>query len=448
MLEKPVPVPRNEPRGYTHWQAKKENPRTDKNKIQVLVIEKRVPTYDRDAGSLRLYWILKLLTELNYKVTFLPDEKAHTFKHLRKLQEMGVDVPLHVDNINFLQKSGPLFSVVILSRPDEALKYYPYVSAYAVNSKIIFDTVDAHWVRFKRAFQLYRHEYYRERWKYYRAIEGISARCSDLVLTVTENDKCFFEELAPGLKTEVLPSIHNVVKPQKDFKDRKNLMFIGGFYHHPNVDAVIYFAKKVFPLITKKLRDADFIIVGSNPPDSVKRLNSANIKVTGFVDDVSPYFESCRVFVSPLRYGAGMKGKIAQSMAHGLPVVTTSMGAEGMGITDGQNALVADHPEKFAEAAARLYTDEQLWKDISFNSLKHIEKNFSPEIIRLKLERIISSLLSGKILPLEEIRRTEPEFYKTIATAQRLGAYASLRREAGLGLDQGIRELLNVAQKN
>lgn len=379
--------------GIPLLQPKKESVNQDSNN-QILFIEKRVPTYDQDSGSLRLYSILKILSQLDYKVTFIPDHQNSAIRYVRALQALGIKVLTNDNVANFLQKSGSQFSVVILSRPDEAYKYYPYVRAYAVNSKIIFDTVDAHWIRYQRAYELYKHQNFYEYAQYYRAIEGLNAQCSDLVLTVTEKDRDFFEEFVPRFKIAVLPNIHNIVNPEKSFKDRKDLMFIGGFYHHPNVDAIVYFVKKIFPLIRKKIEHINLIVVGSNPPNSIKSLSGSDIKVTGYVEDVQPYFESSRVFVSPLRYGAGMKGKIGQSMSHGLPVVTTSIGAEGMGIIDGENALVADEPEIFANAVVRLYTNKALWDTISANSVKHIEENFSLEVTKLKLKKIMDSVLA------------------------------------------------------
>lgn len=169
-------------------------------------------------------------------------------------------------------------------------------------------------------------------------------------------------------------------------------MFLGGFNHPPNVDSVVYFAEEIFPLITSKLPDICLYIVGSNPPREVLSLQSSNIKVTGLVPELTPYFESSRVFVAPLRYGAGVKGKIVQSMAHGLPVVTTSIGAEGMGLIDGENALIADTPQEFAAQVIRLYNDEELWYRLSANSIKHVEKNYSYEVAKNTIRRIISIL--------------------------------------------------------
>ena len=135
-----------------------------------------------------------------------------------------------------------------------------------------------------------------------------------------------------------------------------------------------------------------FFIVGSDPSDLVLGLNSKDVVVTGYKKNLLPYFENSRVFVSPLRYGAGMKGKIGQSMAYGLPVVTTAVGAEGIGLKDGQNALIADEPQAFADAVIRLYKDESLWNKLSEKSIEYIENNYSRKIISGKIEKTLNDI--------------------------------------------------------
>lgn len=405
---------------------------------RILVIDRGVPTHDRDSGSLRMYSLLEILAGLDYHVTFIPGDGNPREPYTGDLKKMGIEV-LAKDIDRHLKSSGGLFSAVILSRPDEAFKFLPIIRKHAVNSKVIYDTVDIHWVRFQRAADLYRDRNLQEQARHYRAIENINALCSDLTLTVTEEDKNFLLKDNPGLRVEVIPNIHRPEKTETPFHKRKDLMFIGGFYHQPNVDAVLFFAKKVFPLIKAKIPGIKLYVVGSSPPPSITGLNSRDIKVTGFVKDVRPFFENCRVFVSPLRYGAGMKGKIGQSMAHGLPVVTTAVGAEGMSLADGQNALIADEPRHFAEAVARLYTDEELWKTLSANSARHIENNFSPAVVRRKLEGILNSLAEEKV--------NLPAFYRFQAPVRESGpevpaesgaAFAGVSRPGGSVLVAGV----------
>lgn len=360
---------------------------------KVLVIDRFVPTYDKDSGSLRMFSFLSILSELGYKITFLPDDLQRIEPYSSELESIGIKVLSgDLDIQKYLEENGYIFSFVIISRPEQTFKYLPLVRAYAINSIIAYDTVDLHWLRFERAASVNNDRELFEKAKYYKSMELFNSSCSDVVFTVTKDEKDFLLNEEPSLHVEILPNIHEIYRRKKGFKDRQDIMFIGSFLHQPNEDAVLFFVKEVFPFIKKEIPDIKFYVVGSDPLESILRLNSESIKVTGYVKDVSPYFENCRVFVAPLRYGAGMKGKIGQSMAYGLPVVTTTIGAEGIGLKNNVNSLIADDPAEFADAVIKLYSDEQLWKTISDNSIEHIKRNYSKETLSRKIAEIFASL--------------------------------------------------------
>jgi|GEM_PF-3568622 len=363
------------------------------DKTRVLVIDWMVPTPDKDSGSLRMFILLSLMNEMGYKVTFLPDDLTSQEPYVTELIGRGIEVLCgNVDAEAFLKEQGHLFSLVIMSRPDEAFKYLPLVRAYAIYSKVIYDTVDLHWIRFGRAAAVTGNAEFAQLSDKYRPLELFNASCCDMTVTVTAEDRRALLQENPSLKIEVVPNIHDVVPVRAPFNCRKDVMFIGGFHHEPNEDAVIYFVRQIFPLVREMVPGTRFFVVGSNPSLAVQELKSDDIVVTGYVKDVSPYFSACRVFVSPLRYGAGLKGKIGQSMSFGLPVVTTTVGAEGFGLVDGETALIADDAAAFAEATRRLYTNEQIWERISNNSIDYIEKNYSREATRQKLEHLFKGI--------------------------------------------------------
>jgi len=375
-----------------------------KERNRVLVIDRFVPTYDKDSGSLRMFSFLRILSDLGYKVTFLPDDLQKREPYTGEMEKTGIEVlsgPLDVQK--YLEETGYVFSFVILSRPEQTFKYLPLIRAYAINSVIAYDTVDLHWLRFERAAAVSGDKELLEKAKYHKSLELFNALCSDVVFTVTRDEKEFLLAEHPELNVEVMPNIHDVFEKVKNFKDRKDIMFIGSFLHQPNEDAVLFFVKEVFPLIKKKIPDMRFFVVGSDPLESILRLDSDTIKVTGYVKDVEPYFENCRVFVAPLRYGAGMKGKIGQSMAYGLPVVTTTIGAEGIGLKNEINALISDEPEEFADSVIRLYSNEELWNGISLNAVEHIESNYSKEAVSRKIAELFASLKSARNIKAETL---------------------------------------------
>jgi glycosyltransferase involved in cell wall biosynthesis len=307
---------------------------------------------------------------------------------------MGVAVLSgRLDVEKYLEKKGPEFSYVILSRPEQAYKYISLMRAHAINSKIIYDTVDLHWVRYERGYKTTGQDEFLHQTNFFKPIELLCASCSDMVITVTPEEKEILLRENSRLKVEIIPNVHNVSSRDiRPFHQREDLMFIGSYKHAPNEDAVLYFADEIFPLVKKALPEVRFLVVGSDPTAALLKRRSKDIIVTGYVKDVKPYFEDCRVFVTPLRYGAGMKGKIGQSMAYGLPVVTTGIGAEGIGLEDGTSALIADDPKSFAEAIIRLYTDEGLWKRYSEKAFEVVQSNYTDEAIGKRIANILNSL--------------------------------------------------------
>jgi glycosyltransferase involved in cell wall biosynthesis len=131
-------------------------------------------------------------------------------------------------------------------------------------------------------------------------------------------------------------------------------------------------------------------LLGSKAPNSVQELGGPGLEFVGFVDDVVPWFERCRLSVAPLRYGAGVKGKINHSMSLGLPVVATTPAVEGMHLTAGEEVVVADGPRAFAEAIARVYRDEALWNRVSAAGLENVRRHFSPDAARLANEETLA----------------------------------------------------------
>ena len=157
-------------------------------------------------------------------------------------------------------------------------------------------------------------------------------------------------------------------------------MFIGGFGHRPNVDAVKWLANEIMPALVKKLPDIRVYILGSNPPEEVKQLATENLLIKGFVTDeeLQEYYQNCRISIVPLRYGAGIKGKVIEAMRFGTPVMTTSVGAEG--IKGAESILdIADEAADFVEQLAALYQNEAELVRRSKSSYQYIRDNFSFE---------------------------------------------------------------------
>src|SRR6185295_14988602 len=169
---------------------------------------------------------------------------------------------------------------------------------------------------------------------------------------------------------------------------------IGGFQHPPNTDAVLWYAHEILPIVRKRLPGVKTYIVGSNVPETITALAADDMVIAGYVPDVTPYFTGCRVSISPLRYGAGVKGKVNTAMSHGLPVVATTTSVEGMHVVSGEDALVADDAHAFADAIVRAYEDEVLWHTLAAAGIENIRRYFSRDVARGAVSRLIS--LTGR----------------------------------------------------
>src|SRR5690606_16453639 len=190
-------------------------------------------------------------------------------------------------------------------------------------------------------------------------------RAADAVVVVTPTEAELLLEYGINHVT-VIPNIHYPVhQVSPGFTAKQGICFIGSYRHLPNIDAVKWLINEIMPLVWQKLPSVPVYLLGDVPPKPVTDLMSEKVHVPGYLADVSPYFLSSRIFVAPLRFGAGMKGKIGQSFEFGLPVVTTDIGAEGMALIDRKHYLRANTAEAFAMAILELYHDGQLWHELS-----------------------------------------------------------------------------------
>jgi glycosyltransferase involved in cell wall biosynthesis len=350
---------------------------------RVLVVDHRLLTPDQDSGSVRMFAIIRLLRELGHEVTFVSDSETRLERYEAQLLPHVTPLLFGAEEaVEHLWEEGGSYRHVLLARPDQARRYLESVRALAPQAAVLYDTVDLHWVRMSRAAELSGDEGERLCAERYRVLERDLAAAVDLVVAITEQERQLLLAEVPAARVAVVPNVHTLQEPGPGPKQRKDLFFIGGFEHHPNVDAVQWFVGEVLPIVRQACPEAVFRVVGSMPPPEVLTLASAHVEVVGYVADPGPCFHGCRVFVSPLRYGAGMKGKIGQAMSYGLPVVTTSIGAEGMGLVDGENALVADGAAAFAQAVVRLYEDDDLWHRLAARSRAHVEARYSEKAVR------------------------------------------------------------------
>src|SRR5947207_9463648 len=368
---------------------------------RILVIDHHLPMPDRDSGSLRMFQILTILPHLGHRVSFIPDNLGNIPPYGDDLRKRGIEVVLrpHIKDVtNYIESHGRKYDVIILSRCGTAKKHIAAVRLHAPQSHVIFDTVDLHFLRAAREAELTQKVESRTQARETQQQEYAVINEADETWVVSVAERELLLQDLPGKQIEVVSNIVDIETPTTAFADRADFLFIGSFLHSPNVDAVLYFAKEIYPLIAQQLPTAKFYIIGDKAPPEVVALASNNVIVTGAVPDVRPFFESVKLSVAPLRFGAGVKGKINQSMAFGVPVVATSIAVEGMSLTHEEDVLVAEAPADFARNLVALYQSEEMWNRLSENGLTKARSLYSPQVAREQLFRLFSDEHTSKSL--------------------------------------------------
>jgi glycosyltransferase involved in cell wall biosynthesis len=357
---------------------------------KLLIIAPRVPLFDQNSGDLRLFSILEILSN-SYEITYLtratPGEDE---SYIGRLKDLGIIVADGQSSFSRVLKADR-FLAAVLEFYFVAEYYLPRIRILQPTCRIVIDSVD---IAYRRLFLKY--ETTNDPEDLCKAEEAKERESdiygkADTVITVSEEDGEFLRRDGGELHIRVIPNVHRIVSGGSA-KNRNELVFVGGFSHDPNVDAMLYFCRSILPLIRKEVPDVKLTIVGSHPPDEVRSLADDTITVTGHVPTVSPYLSKSYISIAPLRYGSGMKGKIGEAMAHGRPVVTTSVGAQGMGLMDGTNVLIADTPEDFAKGVIQLIQDEKLYGRIQMHAVDHVKNHYTRDQVGRHLAEMMAEL--------------------------------------------------------
>lgn len=353
----------------------------------LLVVDHYVPTYDRDAGSKTTFQYLKMFLKKGFVVKFLGDNFLHEEPYSTELQQLGIEIlygrDYQVEIWDWLKAHGNDIRAVYLNRPHIAEKYVDFIQEHT-NMKMIYYGHDLHFLREMREYELTGDESKREASDYWKAVEFRIMRKASVSYYPSYVERDAIHRMDPSIRVKAIVAYVYEKFPASvpdDFERREGLLFVGGFAHPPNADAVLWFAGEIFPLVREKL-SAPFYIVGSGVTEEIMALEQPGngIVVRGFVSDeeLSELYRSCRIVVVPLRYGAGVKGKVIEALYYGAPVVTTSIGAEGIDRAD-TVMCIQDEPETFANEILRLYADLTRMKEMSRKTQEYIQSYYSVE---------------------------------------------------------------------
>ncbi|HAW58457.1 MAG TPA: hypothetical protein DCX03_05505, partial [Bacteroidales bacterium] len=365
--------------------------------IQILAIDDYIPAVRFGSGYPRLYELLNILAELGYAVTYVPvGNSVKAQPETKELQQKGIEVFYHpfVDFPTLIEERKSCYDVVLISRPHVFSKHFSTIRAKFPKAGIIYDAEALYYRREQLRNDVLGTEISQNatenKQEEMRMIES-----ADVVLAVSDYEK---EEMLKNSRqenVEVWGHVREIIESSTKYDTRKDLLFIGSFFAgpgSPNEDAALYFSNEVFPLI-KELVDCKLYIVGSYPTEAVNNIESSEIIVTGYVDNLSDYFGSCRVNVVPTRFAAGIPLKLIEAMSHGMPTVTTPMIAGQLGLKDYEHVLIAESPVEFAKKVVQLYSDCVLWEKIRSNSFAFVKEHFSKIVMKEALAKIMKKSL-------------------------------------------------------
>lgn len=356
---------------------------------RILVVDATAPDPTRDSGSLRLCGILRLLDRQGWSTCFFPDDRHATGLDMRALGELGCELLAGEELPQWLRRHGRELDAVVLCRHTVAGQYAGLVRRHAPQTRLVFDTVDLHFLREGRAAELAGHAGLARQADASRRSELQLIEQCDVTLVVSAHEQALLKELLPGARVELLSNIHEVHGCRRPAVERKDLVFIGGLGHPPNADAIRWIADEILPRLREALPDIHVHMLGDLPEEAQQALGRPGLELHGRVPDLAPWLDGCLASLAPLRFGAGVKGKINMAMSHGLPVIATTIAVEGMQLADGIDVLVADEPLAFVDAVLRLSGDPTLWQRLSEHGLENVRRHFSPEAAAGALERIL-----------------------------------------------------------
>lgn len=372
-----------------------------------LFLEENMPKPDQDSGSRRFMEILKILQRNGHHIVLAVKhfDETKDSDYIPYFQNAGIEICRDYVNAqnkivkvaDQVVKALSYVDVVWIFRPLGFDYWYNLIQDKVSGKKIIYDMVDLHYLRMERENN-YIDVVTKERVQeisFFREKEYVGMNISDAVISISDEEKNTVSE--NGVKKDKIFTVSNIHKPVDNvplgFSEREGLLFIGGYNHLPNIDAVKFLHNQIIPLVWAKNDKIKIFILGPDfPADLKEKYHSERFQILGYQETVDFWFENSRVFVAPLRYGAGVKGKIGQALEFKLPVITTGIGAEGMSLEDEKTALISDeNSQNFADKILELYDNDSLWQTLHENSLLPLSK-FSIETQEHNIKKMLRYL--------------------------------------------------------
>lgn len=364
----------------------------DDSQKTILFASRDFPAHDKESGANRLKELIFIYKELGYNCIIFAPHIFEDDSYVKFYQQHNVIVYIEntkYRNIYDFLSSFKKIDYVWFNGPLALNLFYKKMKAVLPSAKFIYDMVDIHFLRFKRAIELEPTRIsLKKNYKHFFRLETVVAPQLDYIIAISDKEKAIMSQYADKNKIITVSNIHYPkidISERKRFSESKGITFIGSI-HEPNIDAVKFLYEKIMPIVWKTNPELEVSIIG-NVAEKLDLKLFPKFKFLGFVESIEEHFMNSRIMVAPLRFGAGVKGKIGQAFEYFLPVITTDIGAEGMSLTNHKNVLIANDENSFAQAILQLNNDEELWNTLSQNSIDSL-KPFSIESVSSTLKKI------------------------------------------------------------
>lgn len=363
-------------------------------KGRILFIDYATPREDRDAGSYAAIREMELVQSLGYKVTFLPTNLLYFGSYSDELMRNGVEVissPFFPSLASFLAERAKEFDAVYVTRYAVAIEVVPFIREYAPKAKILLNNADLHFLRELRSAVVNRDEQKMAAMRQTREQELDVMRRVDVVLSYNEVEHAVITSHTEGqVKVMKCPWVVSLPAAIAPLSERKGISFLANFDHFPNAEGLKWFCREIMPILAAN--EIQFTIYGSSLNEEIKNLASEWIIPAGHIATVADAYEKHRVFVAPLLSGAGLKGKVLNALAYGVPTVLTPVAAEGIGLRDGLDCWLARDPQEWVTAILTLCREDDRWHALSTASRAYAASHFSFQQGRERIKEALEAV--------------------------------------------------------
>jgi len=379
---------------------------------RALVIDDRVPKADRDAGSLAILSHMQSLQRFGFEIVFAAaTEFAASDDDCAGLAALGITcvrAPYYGSIEEVLRRQAGEFDVVYMHRVANAVKYGELARHHNPKARRIYSVADLHHLRFARQAHAEDRPELLARSRWLQFLEYAAAVSSDAVITHSNEEAQALAKQIPAGKVHIVRWSVPLREVTRPFAERSGVAFIGGYGHEPNLDAARWLIDEIMPQVRKRQPNIECFLVGSNLPEQIRRLCGNGVTAVGYVKDLNEIFDKVRLTVAPLNFGAGIKGKVVESLAAGVPCACTQVGAEGLEFPPALQDCVADGAKALAALICDLHEAEGKNQACGRAGLAYVAELFSVQRLDAGMRRVLGPFAPAPAAAVAELSLAAP----------------------------------------